>query len=123
MGIDRIGNKGPPTPPPSGEIGGIASSPARTERTFQVPGATASAPAVAATRPVAALDRLRAGEIDLDGYLDLKVDEATGHLASLPPVELAGIRGALRDRLASDPTLVDLVRTATGQAPKPPHDD
>jgi hypothetical protein len=29
----------------------------------------------------------------------------------------------LRDQLASDPALVDLVKSATGKAPKPPEDD
>jgi hypothetical protein len=78
---------------------------------------------VAAPQQPGALERLRSGEIDLDGYLDLKVQEATGHLGALSPEQLESIRSTLRDRLAADPTLVDLVRTATGRAPKPPHDD
>jgi hypothetical protein len=77
---------------------------------------------VAAPQPTA-LERLRSGEIDLDGYLDLKVQEATGHLGALSTAQLESIRGTLRERLAADPALVDLVRTAAGQAPKPPHDD
>jgi uncharacterized protein (DUF2342 family) len=73
--------------------------------------------------PRGALERLRAGEVDVDGYLDLKVDEATAHLATLPPGELHALRSALRDRLATDPALVDLVRTATGGVPQPSRED
>ena len=59
----------------------------------------------------------------MNGYVDLKVHEATAHLKALPPAELEQLRAALRDRLASDPGLVDLVRAATGAVPKPPTDD
>jgi hypothetical protein len=62
-------------------------------------------------------ERLRSGAIDLNGYLDAKVDEATEHLHGLSAPELQAIRSALRDRLAHDPTLVDLVqRVAEGGA-------
>jgi hypothetical protein len=101
---------------------------------FEVPQVTATAPPgdidparptsqVEPTQPVGgALERLRAGELDLHGYVDAKVQEATAHLAALPPVELENIRSALRERLASDPTLSDLLLTATGEA-LPPDDD
>jgi hypothetical protein len=87
----------------------------------QQPQAAGAADAVAGPRT--ALERLRAGEIDANGYLDQKVDEATAHLRRLPPAELAAIRSALRDRMSSDPALVDLFRTATGQAAPPPRDE
>jgi hypothetical protein len=70
--------------------------------------------APAAPSPLA---RLRAGEIDLDRYLDLKVDEATAHLKGLRARELSGLRSLLRTQLESDPSMVDLVQQATGQAP------
>jgi hypothetical protein len=70
-----------------------------------------------------ALERLRAGEIDASQYVDAKVEEATAHLQSLPAVELEAIRKALRERLTTDPALVDLVRGATGQVIPPPRDD
>lgn len=122
MGIDRIGKSGPVAPvaetpepsrpTPAGEVFRVAA-PAAAEKAAQVdPTRAASAP----------LERLRAGEIDLGGYLDQKVEEATSHLSSLPPVELDAIRTALRDRLATDPALVDLVQAATGATP-PPRDD
>jgi hypothetical protein len=119
MGIDGIGKK-PPIPPPATPPGG-ASPMREAGRPFELsrPAATTQA---AGVEPLAAtpLDRLRAGEIDVNGYVELKVNEATAHLAALPPSELEAVRSALRDRLASDPTLVDLVRTATGAVPRPP---
>lgn len=119
MGIDGIGKK-PPTPPPATQTGGPSRA-HEAGRPFEV---TRPAPAAQAApvQPLAPtpLDRLRAGEIDVNGYVELKVNEATAHLAALPPSELEAVRSALRDRLASDPTLVDLVRTATGAVPRPP---
>jgi hypothetical protein len=74
--------------------------------------------------PVApgALEQLRAGGVSVDGYLDLKVAEATAHLGALSPQALDSIRSALRERLASDPMFVDLVRAATGSVPAPRDD-
>jgi hypothetical protein len=69
------------------------------------------------------LERLRAGEIDVKGYVDAKVQEATAHLGPMPPEKLEQIRAALRDRIGSDPLLVDLVKKATGHVPPPPTDD
>jgi hypothetical protein len=124
MGIDQIGKKGPPLPPPEGQTGQIGGGQrAEIARPFEVPSAptTLSAPQAAALEPPrTALERLRAGEVDVSGYLDLKVDEATAHLAGLPAPELEAIRTALRERMASDPTLFELVRTAAGTAPELP---
>ncbi len=61
----------------------------------------------------------RRGAIDLGGYLDARVDEATAHLQGLGSEELGKIRAHLRTALATDPALVDLVRQATGQTPEP----
>jgi hypothetical protein len=121
MGIDGISRKGPPTTPPP-DVGG-PSRPTEAGPTFRLPSTAAATHVGAVQVPRGALDRLRAGEVDLQGYLDLKVDEATAHLAALPPVELQALRDALRDRLATDPALVDLVRTATGFVPQPSHED
>jgi hypothetical protein len=118
MAIDRIGKGGP---------AGSASLPRevdpaeKAERSFEVGGATpARKPdAAAAAGP---LERLRAGEIDVPQYLDLKVHEATVHLHGVPPAELDAIRKMLRDQLATDPGLADLVKQATGASP-PPVDD
>lgn len=123
MGIDSIGKK-PPAPPPPGASGvGGASHGASVGRAFEVPGVQAAGKVDAVEAPRTALDRLRSGEIDVNGYVDIKVSEATSHLAALPPAELERVRDALRDWMASDPTLVDLVRTATGSVPRPSTDE
>lgn len=68
--------------------------------------------------PAPPLERLRRGEVDLDGYLDLKVHEATAHLKGLRPAELEWIRAALRDQVTQDPALAEIVRRATGEVPR-----
>jgi hypothetical protein len=125
MGIDGIGSKGPPVPPAPGG----AQGPARTQQTgraFEV-GRSAPTTPTAATAPAEAprgpLERLRAGEIDVDGYVDAKVHEATAHLGVMPPARLDEIRAALRDRMTSDPALAELLRTAVAHATPPAGDD
>jgi uncharacterized protein (DUF2342 family) len=127
MGIDSIGKKGPPAPPPPTTGKGVEGA-SRASRPFEAPatatsGAEGAAKAGSVEAPRTALERLRAGEIDVNGYVDIKVHEATTHLSALPPAELEQIRSSLRDRMAGDPTLVDLVRTATGSVPQPSTDD
>lgn len=111
MSIDRIG-KGPGiTPPAAGEITGPL--PSGNREVFQV----ARTASVEATGPA---DRVRSGEITVDQYLDLKVNEATAHLSGqIPPDHLAFVKDSLREQLAGDPVLVDLVRGATGAIPQP----
>ena len=127
MGIDGIGKKGPPAPPATGPAGGAART-HEPGRAFEVrqpaqPARPAPpAPAVPVDASRTALDRLRAGEIDVEGYVDAKMTEATAHLGPLPAARLAEIREALRDRMVSDPTLADLLRTAAGNVPAPPGD-
>jgi hypothetical protein len=117
MGIDGIGKKGPPLPPSVGE----ATRAPQTGRAFEPRKPEASAKVV----PIEgrALEQLKSGAIDLNQYLDLKVSQSTEHLSALHPLELDSIRRALRDRLSSDPTLADLVRTATGSVPQPSGDE
>jgi hypothetical protein len=126
MGIDRIGKGGaPPTVPDTQGTGSVDKSGA-VERPFSVERPDASRPPQAAAVEGATgsspLARLRAGEIDVNGYVDLKIDEAMKGLEGLPPSELAEIRKILRDQMATDPGLSDLVRTATGRVPTPPED-
>jgi hypothetical protein len=124
MGIDQIGKKGPPVQPPADPIG--RGSVGETERSFEppvTPTSTSATQVNALETPRTALDRLRAGEVDANGYVDLKVQEATAHLGTLPERQLQAIRDVLRDRMASDPTLVDLVGKATGHTPEPPGGD
>jgi hypothetical protein len=122
MAIDRIGKGGAPpaTPEPSG-----VDKKGAVQKTFEVQrGEPAkhvdAAHHVAGTSPLA---RLRAGEIDVNGYLDLKVDEATAGLKGISPAELDAIKKTLRDQMATDPGLTDLVKTATGHLPTPPEDE
>jgi hypothetical protein len=122
MGIDGIGKKGPPTLPSPADVQGPARAPEAT-RPFEVSKAGAAPQAGAVEAPRTAMERLRAGEIDVNGYVEVKVHEATAHLAALPPAELEQLKSALRDRLGSDPGLVELVRKATGAIPQPPPDD
>jgi hypothetical protein len=70
-----------------------------------------AAEGASATSP---LSRLRAGEIDLNTYVDLKLEQATSHLKGLGGEELRFVRSALRDQIASDPALADLFQQATG---------
>ena len=122
MGIDSIGKKGPPVPPPAPDAKG-AVRPTEAARPFEIPGSSSVAQGAPVEAPRTALDRFRAGEIDVKGYVDIKVDEATAHLRGLPPADLEHVRASLRDRLATDPGLVDLVRTATGSVPPMPTDE
>jgi hypothetical protein len=126
MGIDGIGKKAPPGAPPAAGTAG-ATRAQQTGKSFEVDpsdksGAAARADEVKATAPTP-LERLRAGEIDVRGYVDAKVQEATAHLGPMPPEKLEQIRATLRDRIGSDPLLVELVKKATGHLPPPPTED
>jgi hypothetical protein len=52
---------------------------------------------------------IKAGRLSLDGYLDAKVHEATAHLEGMPPAKLETLKGMLREKLATDPPLAELV--------------
>src|SRR5438270_12344059 len=103
--VDGIGKGGPPrgvggTPPTTGPA-------AETGKTFEVQ-KTREATAVEAPVTInhangGALDQLKAGKIDFNQYVDMKVDEATSHLEGLSPAQLDSIRSMLRDRMATDP--------------------
>jgi hypothetical protein len=127
MGIDRIGKGGaPPTAPETAGSGSVEKK-GHVEKAFSVerPDATklaSHAGAAESAQSASPLTRLRAGEIDVNGYVDLKVDEATKGLDGLSAAELDDIKKVLRDQMATDPGLADLVRTATGQMPKIPEE-
>jgi hypothetical protein len=131
--VDGIGKGGPP-PKPAGGVGGAggaektgaADRPFTVERVDPTKAAEAKAPVDAATGVSAPggptpLQRLRAGEIDVNGYIDLKVDAATKSLP-VSPADLEEIKKTLRDQMRTDPGLAELVRAATGHMPKPPED-
>ncbi len=106
MGIDPIGKgPGPITPPSAPSTSDVSSTEAfSVERTTE-------ASEIEATSP---LDRLRAGEVDVGGYLDLRVEAATSHLVGhIDDAKLDFIRSSLRAQLEQDPGLVQLVQKAT----------
>lgn len=127
MGIDGIGKKGGAPPIDTGGVGqlGQLDKKGGVEKTFSVElegtgKARSSGMDVGAVDASAPLARLRAGEVDVNGYVDLKVDEATKGLEGLPPSDLADLKTMLRDQIATDPGLIDLVTKATGSAASPP---
>src|SRR5687768_1990102 len=57
------------------------------------------------------LEQLRAGELDLKGYVDVRVREATAHLEGvLGPEDLARVQDELRDVIENDPDIAALVK-------------
>lgn len=115
MPIDPIGKKGPAGI--TGTPGPEPAAPRRAAGTEPFRPVTPGAPPTPVRTDPTALDRLRNGSVSFEGYLDLKVDEATARLGPMSTVELQAVRRALRERLATDPTLVDLVKTSTGRVP------
>ena len=115
MGIDRIGKGG------TGPVGdaGDATKTEGVSRPFEarVDEATAKQVESAHSAATTPLEKLRAGEIDVHGYIDLQVDEATAHLKGIGGQDLEIIKTMMRAELADDPGLAELVRRATGQLP------
>jgi hypothetical protein len=107
MSIDRIG--GPPRPP--GAVGPSQDAqPAAAADGFRVDTANPTAP----TEDASLLGRLERGEISVDDYVTGRVEEAVAPLAAkLDPQSLEFVKETLREQLASDPVLVELVRRAT----------
>ncbi len=112
MGIDGIG-KPPGAGAPVGP-GGVGGASKPTGETFRVDKAEQA-------QGVDPLSRLERGEINVDQYLDARVDHAVEHLQGrLSPEQLDFVRDTLRDQMKTDPVLVELVRRSTGVVPKEP---
>ncbi|MEZ4222440.1 MAG: hypothetical protein R3B13_15990 [Polyangiaceae bacterium] len=112
MGIDGIG-KPPGGGIPPGGVPGVGQA-AKTSKTFSV---DAAQPVEGAQNE--SLARLSRGEITMDQYLDENVASAVAPLQDkLSADQLEFVRSTLREQMVSDPVLVDLVKQATGQAPK-----
>lgn len=118
MAIDGIGRGGGPPK--------IDGQPGKAERAggakFSVP--TAAAPLATtgaqATNAAEVLKQVRSGEMSLNAYLEVRVDEAVEHLdGSLTSEQMDYIKQQLRNQLHDDPVLTDLVRRATGKRPEP----
>lgn len=117
-GIGGPGGGGPTGPKklggPGAPVGSTPVSPTSASKldkpSFgEVVGANKSDQASAASP----LDRLRAGEIDRDTYVDLRVKEATAHLEGvLSPADLEKLQDELRDVVANDPDVAALVKQA-----------
>lgn len=113
MGIDGIGK------PPGAGIGGIGSTTGkdgvRAAEPFKVDPSAASA---AGGKVSPALASLQRGELSLDQYLDGRISDATSHLVGkLSPDQLEFVKQSLREQMATDPVLVELVQRTTGSVP------
>ena len=108
MGIDGIQKPG--GTPPNVDTSGTSSAAGDFKASLESPAGVAPAPAASSS----ALQRLDAGHISVDEYLDLQVNEAVAHLeGKLPPNQLEFVRESLREQLNEDPVLVELVRRTT----------
>lgn len=111
MGIDGIGRGGgiPPTLDPG--VGSVGST---TGEKFDLGVERAEGVGAADL-----LEQVQRGEVELDRYLQVRVEEAVRHLeASLSPEQLAFVKQELLEQMRSDPVLIELVRRATGQSPE-----
>lgn len=81
---------------------------------FEVRREPAAGAGVVGVKASTALEGVRAGALDVNGYVDAKVAEATSHLVHLSPTQLAAVQAVVRDQLLADPHLRDLIHHATG---------
>jgi hypothetical protein len=110
MGIDSIGKGGgvPKVDAGVSSVGGVESE--RFELTAE---------RVEGPQSVTLLEQVQKGQIGLDAYLDVRVNDAVGHLQGrLSPEQLEFVKEELRAQLETDPVLIELVRRATGQSPE-----
>lgn len=117
MGIDGIGKRGGAAGIQAPETTG-ASSTSSTRKSGQSFAAELQKPSgPEAAGGSSALEDFKAGRIDMNGYLDQKVNTATAHLEGLPAADLAQVRSMLREQIAGDPGFAELVEKATGKPP------
>lgn len=115
MGIDGIGGK-----PPIGPNVGSNSAVPRSGESFSLerPDQVAVAESAAPVTTPDALERLQAGELSLDEYMDTRVEKAVAHLSQvLPADQLQLLKEQLKEQLQHDPTLEVLLKRATGLSP------
>jgi hypothetical protein len=111
MGVDGIGSGGGGRPVPG--VGAPDPTGVR-EVTSDASADPVEGRSTSGVDGSAALERLRRGEIDLDQYLDTRVDEAVRPFSGrLPAEQLEFVKSTLREQLATDPVLVELVRQTT----------
>ena len=64
--------------------------------------------------------KLRAGEIDLNGYYDATVELGLAHLRNrMTPEQLEVVRERMREEVETNPILVKMVRDAVGELAEP----
>lgn len=64
--------------------------------------------------------KVKRGEMSLDEYLDERAEQGLAHLVGkVADSTLDAIRFALREKLRTDPALVEAVQRATGLTPQP----
>jgi hypothetical protein len=75
-------------------------------------------PAIAHLEESDALERVRRGELGLEEYLEARVAKAVAPFRGrLSTANLSMLEANLRHLIRSDPVLVEMVRTLTGQTP------
>lgn len=64
--------------------------------------------------------KVKSGELPLDSYLDERAEQGLAHLkGKVAESTIEAVRFALREKLRTDPALVEAVRQATGSNPLP----
>lgn len=118
MGVDRIGSGGgaPPAVPIPKEGAGRTTGAGSATAPFEARRSEVDAPRPPTeVQPSAPLEAVRNGTLDVKGYVDARVEEATAHLSHLSPTQLEAVRSVVRGQLLADPHLAELVHQATGQ--------
>jgi hypothetical protein len=117
MAIDGI-RKGPtPATGPHSAVGSAGATP----KAFEVgkPSETGTAPGVDAASPAALAARVRSGELNLAGFVEAKIDQATAHLRGMSTEALSDIKEMMREKMMHDPLVSEWVAELTGKsAPK-----
>lgn len=117
MSIDGIGKPPGSNIPPAGGVGGVSGA-SRTAEPFKVGAEPLGTASTSGSKVSEALASLQRGEVSLDHYLDTRVNEATSHLqGKLNPDQLEFVKQSLREQMATDPVLVELVQRTTGSVP------
>ncbi len=112
-GIGGAGGGGPP-----GKIGGVTGPAAPAAGGATGPkgasfGETLGTKGTEQASGATPLERLKSGELDLKGYVDVRVREATAHLDGvLSADDLAKVQDELRDVIENDPDIAALVKGA-----------
>lgn len=82
-------------------------------------GSTAKLQAVGKPESESAM-KVKRGEMTLDEYLDERAEQGLAHLkGKVAEATIDAVRFALREKLRTDPELVEAVRQATGMTPQP----